>query len=41
RKGVDEALELLSAAEPDDAASSTLIERLRSALGALRHDQPW
>jgi hypothetical protein len=38
---VDEALELLDAAEPADAATSTLIERLRGALGALRDDQPW
>jgi hypothetical protein len=33
-------LKLLDAAEPD-AATSALVERLRSALGALRHDQPW
>ena len=41
RKGVDEALQLLDAAEPADAATSTLVERLRGALGALRHDQRW
>ena len=41
RKSVDEALALLDAAEPADAATSTLVERLRGALGALRHDQPW
>jgi len=40
RKGVDEALKLLDAAGPGDAAS-TLVERLRGALGALRRDQPW
>jgi response regulator RpfG family c-di-GMP phosphodiesterase len=41
RKSVDEALELLDATEPADAASSALVERLRGVLGALRHDQPW
>jgi len=41
RKGVDEAVKLLDAAEPVDATTSTLVERLREALGALRHDQPW
>jgi hypothetical protein len=38
---VDEALALLDAAEPPDAATSALVDRLRSVLGALRHDQPW
>ena len=33
RKGVDAALELLAAAEPVDAATSTLVERLHDALG--------
>jgi CheY-like chemotaxis protein len=41
RKSVDEALALLDAAEPADAATSALVDRLRSVLGALRHDQPW
>jgi hypothetical protein len=41
RKGVDEALELLHAAEPTDAATATLVERLHTALGALRSGQPW
>lgn len=41
RKGVDEALEILDAAEPADAVTSALVDRLRGALGALRHDQNW
>ena len=40
RKGVDEALAFLDAAGPADAGSP-LVERLRGALGSLRHDQPW
>lgn len=41
RKGVDEALELLNAAKPADGADCALVERLRSALGALRDGPPW
>jgi hypothetical protein len=41
RKGVDEALALLDAAEQADTATPTLVERLRGALGALRRNQPW
>jgi response regulator RpfG family c-di-GMP phosphodiesterase len=41
RKSVDEALELLDAAEPADAATSTLVDRLRGVLGMVRRDQPW
>jgi CheY-like chemotaxis protein len=41
RRSVDEALEMLDAAETVDGASSALVERLRGALGALRHDHPW
>ncbi|MCW2580683.1 MAG: Response regulator receiver protein, partial [Blastococcus sp.] len=41
RKSVDEALELLDAAEPADAATSTLVDRLRGVLGVVRRDQPW
>jgi response regulator RpfG family c-di-GMP phosphodiesterase len=40
RKGVGQALELLDAVEPGDAATSTLVENLRGVLGVLRHDQP-
>ena len=40
RKGVDEALALLDAAGPAESGSS-LVERLRGVLGALRHDRPW
>jgi CheY-like chemotaxis protein len=40
RRAVDEALASLDAAGPDDAGSA-LVERLRGALGSLRHDQPW
>lgn len=40
RKSIDDALGLLDAAEPTDAATSTLIERVRAALGAVRSDQP-
>jgi response regulator RpfG family c-di-GMP phosphodiesterase len=40
RRSMDEALELLDAAEPADAATSTLVDRLRSVLGARRRDQP-
>ena len=28
-------------AAPADAATSTLVERVRGALGAVRHDEPW
>lgn len=35
RKKVDEALRLLDATEPADAATSTLVERLRATLGGL------
>jgi hypothetical protein len=38
---VDEALELLDAAEPAHAATSTLVDRLRVVLGAVRRDQTW
>ena len=41
RRSVDEALALLDVAEPDDAAPSTLVDRLRGVLGAVRRDQPW
>jgi CheY-like chemotaxis protein len=41
RKIVDEALELLHAAEPTDAAASTLVDRLRGVLGMVRRDQRW
>ena len=40
RKSIDDALGLLDAAEPTDAANSTLIERVREALGAVRSDHP-
>ncbi|MCE3555701.1 response regulator [Pseudonocardia sp. RS11V-5] len=39
RKGVDEAMELLAAAEPADGATSALVDRLRTTLGAVRHHQ--
>ncbi len=41
RKSVDEALELLVAAESADVATSALVERLRGVLGVVRRDQPW
>ena len=40
RKGVDAALALLDSAGEADA-DSTVLGRLRGALGLLRHDQPW
>jgi CheY-like chemotaxis protein len=40
RRRADEALQLLDAAEPPDAATSALVDRLRTALGALSQDQP-
>ena len=41
RTGIDEALQLIDTAAPADAATSTLVERVRGALGAVRHDEPW
>jgi CheY-like chemotaxis protein len=41
RKSVDEAWEVLEAAQPADAGASALVERLRGVLGPLRHDQRW
>jgi CheY-like chemotaxis protein len=41
RKSLDQAWELLEAAEPADAATSTLVDRLRGVLDVGRRGQGW
>ena len=40
RRSLDEAWKLPDAAEPADAATTTLVDRLRGVLGVVRRDQP-